>query len=275
MGNRFLGQIKPGAMPPLHRYVGNPILSALGRLFFGSPIGDFHAGMRGFRRDAILGLDLRTTGMEFASEMVVRSTLEGLRIGEVPTTLSPDRRGRQPHLRTWRDGWRHLRFLLLYSPRWLFLYPGAVLLLGGLIAGALLLPTIRVHSLIYAATAIVIGFQTILFALFTKVFAISEGLLPHDPRLSRVFRYLTLEVGLALGVLLMVGGLAGSIWALSMWQSTNFGALDPSSVTLRIVVVSSTAIALGLQTILSSFFFSILGLRRRGAVQVGPIQESA
>jgi len=274
MGNRFLGQIKPGAMPPLHRYVGNPILSALGRLFFGSPIGDFHAGMRGFRRDAILRLDLRTTGMEFASEMVVRSTLEGLRIGEVPTTLSPDRRGREPHLRTWRDGWRHLRFLLLYSPRWLFLYPGAVLLLGGLIAGALLLPTVRVHSLIYAATAIVFGFQTILFALFTKVFAISEGLLPHDPRLSRVFRYLTLEVGLTLGALLMLGGLAGSIWALSMWQSTNFGALDPSSVTLRIVVVSSTAIALGLQTILSSFFFSILGLRRRGAVQVGPIQES-
>lgn len=275
MGNRFLGEIKPGAMPRLHRYLGNPILSALGRLFFGSPVGDFHAGMRGFRRDAILGLGLRTTGMEFASEMVVRSTLEGLRIGEVPTTLSPDRRGRRPHLRTWRDGWRHLRFLLLYSPRWLFLYPGAALLIGGLVAGALLLPTVRVHSLIYAATSIVIGFQTILFALFTKVFAISEGLLPNDPRLTRVFRFLSLEVGLAAGASLLFGGLAGSVWALAVWESTSFGALDPSSLTLRIVVASSTAIALGLQTIFSSFFFSILGMSRRGAIQVGAFGESA
>jgi hypothetical protein len=263
MGNRFKGGIAPGAMPALHRYLGNPVLSGLGRLFFGSPVGDFHAGMRGFRRDAVLALDLRTTGMEFASEMIVRASLAGLRIAEVPTTLSPDRRGRPPHLRTWRDGWRHLRFLLLYSPRWLFLYPGGLLLLGGTLAGAVLLPTPRVHSLVYAASAVVIGFQTILFALFTKIFAINEGLLPEDPRLNRVFRVVTLEVGLVLGALLLLAGIAGSVWALATWDATHFGELDPSSLTMRIVIVSATAMALGSQTILSSFFFSILGLRRR------------
>ena len=263
MGNRFQGGIAPGAMPALHRYLGNPVLSGLGRLFFRSPVGDFHAGMRGFRRDAILGLDLRTTGMEFASEMIVRASLAGLRITEVPTTLSPDKRGRPPHLRTWRDGWRHLRFLLLYSPRWLFLYPGAFLLVGGATASALLLPTARVHTLVYAAAAVLIGFQTVLFALFTKIYAINEGLLPEDPRLDRVFRVVTLEVGLALGALLLAAGLAGSLWALAVWDATSFGELDPASLTMRIVIVSATAIALGFQTILSSFFFSILGLRRR------------
>lgn len=263
MGNRFAGGIAPGAMPALHRYLGNPVLSGLGRLFFGSPVGDFHAGMRGFRRDAILGLDLRTTGMEFASEMVVRASLAGLVISEVPTTLSPDRRGRPPHLRTWSDGWRHLRFLLLYSPRWLFLYPGAFLLIAGAIASALLLPTPRVHTLVFAAAAVLIGFQAVLFALFTKIFAINAGLLPEDPRLNRVFAVATLEVGLALGGLLLLAGLAGSVWALAVWDSTSFGALDPTSATMRIVIVSATALALGFQTILSSFFFSILGLRRR------------
>lgn len=263
MGNRFTGGIAPGAMPALHRYLGNPVLSGLGRLFFGSPVGDFHAGMRGFRRDAILGLDLRTTGMEFASEMIVRASLGGLRISEVPTTLSPDRRGRPPHLRTWRDGWRHLRFLLLYSPRWLFLYPGGLVLIAGVVASALLLPTARVHTLVYAAAAVLIGFQAVLFALFTKIYAINEGLLPEDPRLNRLFRVATLELGIALGALLMLAGLAGSVWALAVWDSTSFGALDPSSLTMRIVIVSATAIALGFQVILSSFFFSILGLRRR------------
>ncbi|MDQ6858198.1 MAG: glycosyltransferase family 2 protein [Chloroflexota bacterium] len=263
MGNRFKGGILPGAMPALHRYIGNPVLSGLGRLFFGSPVGDFHAGMRGFRRDAILGLDLRTTGMEFASEMVVRASLAGLRIAEVPATLAPDQRGRPPHLRTWRDGWRHLRFLLLYSPRWLFLYPGAMLLLGGAVAGALLLPTPRVHSLVYATTAVIIGFETVLFALFTKIFAINEGLLPEDPRLNRIFRVVTLEVGLVLGAVLVLVGIAGSLWALRTWDAASFGPLDPSSPTMRIAIVSATALALGAQTILSSFFFSILGLRRR------------
>jgi glycosyltransferase involved in cell wall biosynthesis len=263
MGNRFEGAIEPGAMPSLHRYVGNPVLSGLGRLFFGSPVGDFHSGMRGFRRDAMTGLHLRTTGMEFASEMIVRASLAKLRIGEVPTTLRPDRRGRPPHLRTWRDGWRHLRFLLLYSPRWLFLYPGAVLALVGLVASAVLLPTPRVHTLVYAAMLVVIGFQTIVFAAFTKIFAINEGLLPPDRRLDRVFRVVTLEVGLALGVVMVAAGIAGSLYALAVWEQTAFGALDASSLAMRIVIVSSSAIALGVQVILSSFFFSILGLRRR------------
>ncbi len=263
MGNRFAGAIEPGAMRPLHRYLGNPVLSALGRLFFGSPVGDFHSGMRGFRREAMLGLHLRTTGMEFASEMIVRASLARLRIGEVPTTLRPDRRGRPPHLRTWRDGWRHLRFLLLYSPRWLFLYPGAVLALVGLIASALLLPTPRVHTLVYAAMLVVVGFQTILFAAYTKIFAINEGLLPADRRLDRVFRFVTLEVGITLGTLMLLVGLVGSLYALTVWEQTAFGALDASALTMRIVIVSSSSIALGVQVILSSFFFSILGLRRR------------
>jgi len=263
MGNRFDGAIEPGAMPSLHRYVGNPVLSGLGRLFFGSPVGDFHSGMRGFRRDAMTGLHLRTTGMEFASEMIVRASLAKLRIGEVPTTLRPDRRGRPPHLRTWRDGWRHLRFLLLYSPRWLFLYPGAILALVGLVASAALLPTPRVHTLVYAAMLVIIGFQTIVFAAFTKIFAINEGLLPPDRRLDRVFRVVTLEVGLVLGVIMVAAGIAGSLYALAVWEQTAFGALDASSLAMRIVIVSSSAIALGVQVILSSFFFSILGLRRR------------
>ena len=263
MGNRFRGTIEPGAMPALHRYLGNPVLSALGRLFFDRRVGDFHSGMRGFRRDAILDLDLRTTGMEFATEMVVRASLAGLRIGEVPTTLRPDRRGRPPHLRTWRDGWRHLRFLLLYSPRWLFLYPGAAVGALGLAAAALLLPTPRVHSLVYAAMAVIIGFQTVLFALFTRIFATHEGLMPEDPHLSRALQLVTLEIGLALGGLTLLGGLAGSVYALRVWEETRFGELDPSSLTMRIVIVSATALALGVQMILSSFFFSILGLRRR------------
>jgi hypothetical protein len=263
MGNRFEGAIEPGAMPPLHRYLGNPVLSGLGRLFFGSPIGDFHSGMRGFRRDAITGLRLRTTGMEFASEMIVRATLAKLRIGEVPATLRPDRRGRPPHLRTWRDGWRHLRFLLLYSPRWLFLYPGALLALVGVAASAALLPTPRVHTLVYAAMLVVVGYQTVIFAAFTKIFAINEGLLPEDPRLNRVFRFVTLEVGLAAGALMLIAGIVGSIFALVVWEQTSFGALDASALAMRIVIVSSSAIALGVQTVLSSFFFSILGLRQR------------
>lgn len=263
MGNRFDGAIEQGAMPALHRYLGNPVLSAIGRLFFGSPVGDFHSGMRGFRRDAMVALNLRTTGMEFASEMIVRASLAKLRIAEVPTTLRQDQRGRPPHLRTWRDGWRHLRFLLLYSPRWLFLYPGALLALVGLIAGAFLLPTPRVHTLVYAAMLMVVGFQTMLFAAFTKIFAINEGLLPPDRRLDRTFQVVTLEVGLVIGALLLFAGLAGSALAVGVWQSTNFGELDAAAVTMRVVIVSSTSIALGVHVILSSFFFSILGLRRR------------
>jgi glycosyltransferase involved in cell wall biosynthesis len=270
MGNRFQGGIKEGAMPPLHRYLGNPVLTGLGRLFFRSPVGDFHCGLRGFSKAALEKLDLHTTGMEFASEMVVKATLHKMRLTEVPTTLSPDGRSRAPHLRSWRDGWRHLRFLLLYSPRWLFLYPGGLLMLLGLAVGLWLIPgprkmggiTIDVHTMLYAALAIVIGFQAITFAVFTKVFAISEGLLPEDPRLNRVFRFITLEVGLIVGGLLLAAGLAGSVYAYLNWGEHSFGPLNTSQ-TMRIVIPSVTALTLGSQTVLSSFFLSILGLRRR------------
>jgi len=196
MGNRFLGSIRPKAMPFLHRRLGNPLLSGLGRLFFKSPCHDFHCGMRAFRKDAYERMGLRTTGMEFASEMVVKATLLRLRITEVRATLSPDGRSRPPHLRTWHDGWRYLRFLLLYSPRWLFLYPGLVLMLAGVLAGGWLLSGPRkvgsvqldVHTLLYAAMAVLVGFQAVAFAVFTKIFAVSEGLLPRYPRLTAVFR---------------------------------------------------------------------------------------
>ena len=270
VGNRFRGGIKPGAMPPLHRYLGNPVLTTIGRLFFQSPCGDFHCGLRGFRKAAISKLDLRTTGMEFASEMVVKASLNNLRIAEVPTTLSPDGRSRPPHLRTWRDGWRHLRFLLLYSPRWLFLYPGALLMLAGLIVNAWLLPgpgkiggiTFDVHTLVYAAMAILVGFQAIIFAVCTKIFAISEGLLPEDPRLNRLFHWINLEVGLIAGSFLILLGLAGSIYALDVWGQRSFGPLEPTR-TLRAVIPAVTCLTLGCQIVFSSFFLSVLGLRRR------------
>jgi glycosyltransferase involved in cell wall biosynthesis len=269
MGNRFQGGIMPGAMPLLHRYLGNPVLTGVGRLFFKSPVGDFHCGMRAFRKDSIERLELRTLGMEFASEMVVKATRFHLRVTEVPTTLTPDGRNRAPHLRTWRDGWRHLRFLLLYSPRWLFLYPGLSMFTVGLAASVMLLPKPRmvgsiefdVATLLFAAMLILIGFQSIVFAMFTKVFAISEGLLPQDERLERVFYYITLESGLAAGVLLMIGGIGAWSLALLHWRSHHFGPLNPAQI-VRIVIPALVASTLGLQTIFSSFFLSVLGMRR-------------
>jgi glycosyltransferase involved in cell wall biosynthesis len=270
MGNRFSGGIDKGAMPRLHRYLGNPVLSFVARLFFGGDVGDFHSGMRAFRVDAIRNLDLRTTGMEFASEMAVKAHLRHLTVSEVPIRLHPDKRGRPPHLRTWRDGWRHLRFLLLYSPRWLFLYPGAALMFIGTVVGLWLLPGGRVaggvgfdvHTLIYAAGAVIIGFQAVVFALFTKIFAISEGLLPEDPRLNRLFRFVTLESGLVAGAVLLLIGLVTAIAAVGIWQEAAFGAIDQTSRTLRLVIVSVTTLAIGMEVVLASFFFSILGLRR-------------
>lgn len=270
MGNRFQGGIRAGAMPILHRFLGNPVLSWLGRLFFKCPVGDFQCGLRGFRKEAIDRLELHTTGMEFSTEMVVKATLFNLRIVEVPTTLSPDGRGRPPHLRTWRDGWRYLRFLLLYSPRWLFLYPGIVLLLLGVAVNAWLLPgprtiggvTFDYHTLLFGAMAILIGFQSVNFAAFSKIFAITEGLLPEDPRLNRLFQYITLESGLILGTLLVLSG--GCLWVfgLSFWRSHHFGPLDPER-TLRIVIPGFVALTLGIEIVLSSFFISLLGLGRR------------
>jgi glycosyltransferase involved in cell wall biosynthesis len=270
MGNRFRGKILPGAMPPLHRYLGNPALTGLGRLFFKSPLRDFHCGLRAFRKDAIERLGLRTMGMEFASEMIVKATAFGLRVTEIPTTLSPDRRDRAPHLRTWRDGWRHLRFLLLYSPRWLFLYPGIALFTLGVLLNAFLLPSPRrignvvfdVHTLLFAAMAILIGFQSVVFATFTKVFAISEGLLPEDPRLKRMFGYVTLEVGLIVGGLLILAGAGAWVLGLEYWRVRQFGPLDLEN-TLRIVIPGMECFTLGFQVILSSFFLSVLGMSRR------------
>lgn len=270
MGNRFRGGIREGAMPALHKYLGNPVLTGIGRLLFHSPCGDFHCGLRGFSKAAVAEMDLRTTGMEFASEMVVKATLREMKIAEVPTMLSPDGRSRPPHLRSWRDGWRHLRFLLLYSPRWLFLYPGlAAMIFGFLIGLRLLIGPIMfgnigldVHTLMYAAVAVVIGFQSIIFAIFTKVFAISEGLLPEDERLNKLFRVVKLETGIVVGLTLILAGLAVSIYAFSSWGSHSFGALDPSKI-MRLVIPSATALTLGCQMVLSSFFLSILSLRRR------------
>ena len=270
MGNRFRGGIQKSAMPPLHRYFGNPALTRLGRLFFQSPVGDFYCGLRGFRKDAYERLGLRTTGMEFATEMIVKATLLKQQIAEVPTTLSPDGRSRSPHLRTWRDGWRTLRFFLLYSPRWLFLYPGIALMVIGGLLGSWLLPAQRtvgsvnfdVHTLVYAAAFVLLGFQAIAFAVFTKFFAISEGLLPPDPTLDKLFRYITLEVGLAVGTLLTIGGLALSVYSVTAWGSRHFGPLDYSH-TMRLVIPAALFLTLGAQTIFASFFMSVLGLRRR------------
>ena len=269
MGNRFKGGIKPGAMPILHRYLGNPVLTGCGRLFFHSPVADFHCGLRGFDRAAIQALGLTTSGMEFASEMVVKATLHGLRVTEVQTTLSPDGRSRPPHLRSWRDGWRHLRFLLLFCPRWLFLYPGLTLMLVGGLSMLWLLPgprqvggiTLDVHSLAYSAAAIICGFQAVTFAVFAKTYGIKAGLLPEDPRMARLGDAFSLEIGLIIGSVFVVAGVTASIYAVSSWGQAAFAGLDPS-VTMRVVLPAVTALILGLQAIFSSFFFSVLGLSR-------------
>lgn len=270
MGNRFAGGIRPGAMPPLHRFLGNPVLSATGRLFFPSPVRDFHCGLRAFSKAAYQRMNLRTTGMEFASEMVVKATLLGMRVDETPVVLSPAGRTRAPHLRTWRDGWRHLRFLLLYSPRWLFLYPGLLLMLAGTAASLWLLPHSRrvgnlvfdVQTLLYAGMAILIGFQAVIFALFTKIFAINNGLLPRDRRIEKAMRSVTLETGLLSGALLLLFGLGGSIYAVGLWRIAAFGALEPSQ-TLRTIIPSVVCFTLGCEVVLSSFFLSVLGLGRK------------
>ena len=339
-------------MPPLHRYLGNPVLTWIGRLFFKCPIGDFHCGLRGFDRAAIDRLGLRTTGMEFASELVVKATLQGLKVTEVPTTLSPGGRSRRPHLRTWRDGWRHLRFLLLFSPRWLFLYPGGGLMLVGLLSMFWLLPgpravggvtfdvhtlvfsaaavvcgfqavafsilakvfainagllpddarmtklvdvvslevgivvglvfviggviasasalgawggcgvTFDVHTLVFSAAAVVCGFQAVAFSILAKVFAINAGLLPDDARMTKLVDVVSLEVGIVVGLVFVIGGVIASASALGAWGGASFGPVDPT-VTMRIVVPAATAMVLGLQIVFASFFLGVLGLKWR------------
>jgi glycosyltransferase involved in cell wall biosynthesis len=270
MGNRFTGGIQPGAMPFLHRYLGNPILSWLGRLFFRTPIRDFHCGLRGFSRQAILDLDLRTTGMEFASEMVVKASLAGLKVTEVPTRLYPDRRDRPPHLKPWRDGWRHLRFLLLYSPRWLFLYPGLAAIGLGLAGCAWLLPgphmivnvVFDINSLFFFAGLILIGYQMVNFAVITRVFGLSDHLLLPDNQELRFLETVTLERGILTGFIMAALGMAGSAVAIAYWKSRNFGNLDPA-ISFRLVIPGMTLLLLGTQTILSSFLISIIGLKRK------------
>ncbi len=265
MGNRFRGGIARGAMPPLHRYLGNPVLSFFGRLFFKSQVHDFHCGLRGFRRETILALDLQTPGMEFASEMVVKAALRGLRVTEVPTTLSPDGRNRPPHLRSWRDGWRHLRFLLIYSPRWLFLYPGLSLMAIGLTLTTVLAVnpvtvgplSFDIHSLLYGAFFVLLGFQLVSFAVFSKVYGIAAKLLPKDPRLEALLSVTSLEKGVVLGAMLVLAGIAGSIYALIAWGQAGFGGLDPRA-TMRITIPSATAMSLGVQLIFGAFFLTFL-----------------
>ena len=283
MGNRFRGGIKPNAMPPLHKYLGNPVLTGIGRLLFRSPCGDFHCGLRGFSRDAIRSLALSSNGMEFASEMVVKATLRGLRITEVPTVLSPDGRSRAPHLRSWRDGWRHLRFLLLFSPSWLFFYPGIVMLIVGIAAMLWLLPgqqpagkvVFDLNTLVFAGAAIVCGFQAIVFYMFAKTFAIRSGLLPEDPVVSRVRDMLRLEAGLVAGCAAFLVGLGLATYALGAWGSESFGPLDPQR-SLRIAIPSATLLVIGVQIMFSSCLLSILQLEAPSASHVpsGPIAAS-
>jgi glycosyltransferase involved in cell wall biosynthesis len=264
------GTVRPGAMPWLHRWLGNPMFSALARRWFPVSLHDLHCGMRGFTRTLFDRLDLRCTGMEFASEMVIRAALSGAPMAELPITLHPDgRRSHPPHLRTFRDGWRHLRFLLVYSPRWLFLVPGLALIAAGLLGYVIAMPRLSlwgvvfdVHTLLFASLALICGYQAILFGVFTKVFAITEGLLPADRRLERLFGRIDLEKGLAAGAFAMLAGLGLLLAAVNLWRARLFGDLDYER-TMRWVIPGVTLSTLGFQTILSSFFLSILGLRRR------------
>jgi glycosyltransferase involved in cell wall biosynthesis len=277
MGNRFRGGIKPKAMPLLHKYLGNPVLTWLGRTFFGSRCGDFNCGLRGFRREAILGIGLTQTGMEFAMEMVVKATLARLRITEVPTILSPDGRSRPPHLRTWRDGWRSLRFLLLFSPVWLFFYPGLALLLLGIVGMVWILPGTRVafgigfdvNTLVFTAAGIVCGFQAIVFYMFAKTYAIRSGLLPPDPLVARLRDVLRLEIGLLGGAALVIIGVVLAALAVGNWQIRGFGHLDPQQ-SLRIVVPSTTLLIVGLQIMFSSCLLSILQLETKVPAATAP-----
>jgi len=272
MGNRFRGGIADGAMPPLHKYLGNPVLSWIGRVLFRSPIKDFHCGLRGFNRQAILDLHLQTTGMEFASEVVVKSTLGGLRVSEVPTTLDKDGRSRPPHLRSWRDGWRHLRFLLIFSPRWLFLIPGAAAFFLGLLGtlfisfGPVIVGDIGfdVSSQVYLAALTVVGYQSVLFAILTKIYAQHEGFrIPRSRNFDRLERRISLESGALVGLALFLIGLAIAIGQFVTWALGDFGPLDPSN-TLRTAVLAALLMMLGAQTIMAGMFLGVLnvGLKR-------------
>lgn len=270
MGNRFKGGIEKDAMPFLHKYLGNPVLSFIGRLFFKIHIGDFHCGLRGFSKSAYKKMHLKTSGMEFASEMVVKSKLNNLSITEVPTKLHKDGRTRAPHLNTWSDGWRHLRFLMLYAPNWLFLFPGILLAMLGLIMSIILVInpvefesfTLDVHTLLYTSAFLLVGFQFIIFYGLTKIFAVENELLPKSNRYNRLFKIINLEKGLIIGFVLLLIGLFLSYKGLVSWQAKQFGELD-TSTNLRVIIPAITALQLGIQTILFSLFFSVLGLKKQ------------
>lgn len=280
MGNRFKGGILPGAMPPLHRFPGNPMMTMLGRTFFGAPIGDVNCGIRGCRRDAILGLDLSSMGMEFAIEMVAKASLKRLRIAEVPTILRPDGRSRKPHLRTFHDGWRQLRFMLLYSPRWLFLYPGLALLLIGI--GLMTLLSVHpltvgevrldVHSLLMASAMVVVGSQTVLSFLLAFQHATSQGVLPTSERFERFMKAKSLELAVLLGGLLVLLGLVGVALSAWIWAKRSFGDLEVSSM-MRLLMPSVTAMIVGVQLSAAGFLSSVLELRGNPTSGVGGVER--
>lgn len=270
MGNRFKGGIEPGAMPPLHRYLGNPVLSFIARLFFPCKIGDYHCGLRGYNRESILKLGLVTTGMEYASEMVVKATLNHLKIAEVPTTLKKDGRSHAPHLRSWSDGWRHLKFLLMHSPNWLFMYPGLILFFLGLALTVVLsLGNIQigsvglgVHTLMYAAAAMMVGFNLVMFSLFVRSYASVTGFIPTESRLDRWLGGTSTEKGVLLGIFLFLAGIAVTIVAFCIWGKTGFGGLSPESM-MRITIPAMLLIVVGIEVVFGSFFIGILHIRHK------------
>jgi glycosyltransferase involved in cell wall biosynthesis len=272
IGQRFRGGIRPGAMPFLHRYLGNPVLSFAGRLFFSSGIGDFHCGLRGVDRAAALRLGLRAPGMEFASEMVVKATLAGWRIAEVPTVLSPDGRSRAPHLRSWHDGWRHLRFLLMMSPRWLMLYPGACLIAMGVAGEVAILrgPVVirgvgfDIHTMLYAAGATILGVQLVLFSLLARTVGVLKNDLPMTQRLARFLRVFTLERGIVLGLSLGLAGFGLGVYSVVTWAHVRLAALDPATM-MRVAIPSVTLMLAGAEIIFASFLLGFIDVRAAGA----------
>jgi glycosyltransferase involved in cell wall biosynthesis len=269
------GRVEPGAMPTLHRWLGNPAFSAIARTWFRTPVHDIHCGMRAFTRELYDRLDLQCTGMEFASEMVIKASLRGARIAEVPITLHLDqRRSHPPHLRTFRDGWRHLRFFLLFSPRWLFGVPGVALILIGIIAGALAFPAVHigrvgfdVHTLLFAGFFLLLGVQTVLFGVLAKAYAVGQGLQPSSPWLVRSTRWLRLEAGIVTGLTCSAAGLGLLAWAVIQWAQTDFGPLDYSR-TMRTAIPGVTLGAIGFQIILASFLLGVFALPHRGAAKI-------
>lgn len=270
MGNRFKGGIEKGAMPPLHKYLGNPVLSFIGRIFYPSDIKDFHCGLRGYNRASIQSLQLQTTGMEYASEMVVQATLHKLRMIEVATTLSPDGRSRPPHLRSWRDGWRHLKFLMMYSPNWTFLYPGLILSVIGLMMMVIIGvgPTkignvnFGINTMMYGSASLLVGVNISLFSMFTKAYALSSGFIPNSPKTVGILERFTVEKGVVIGVVLTLLGIVATIFAFIIWGNNSFGNLQPESI-MKITIPATTLIAIGIELIFASFFLGILEIERK------------